>query len=87
MWRVSKLEEPKKKKSDKKKNSSKGISSSTPGVNQTDIIRKAIKQKKKRTKVIAEMAKQLDKDEKWATYRLKTYERVYGELGKNDPKL
>jgi cobalamin biosynthesis protein CobT len=88
MWRVSKLEEPKKSKKSKKTNKPrKAAMSSTPGVNQTDIIRQAIKKKKKRTKVIAELAKQTGNDLKWAEYRMKTYERAYGELGNNDPKL
>jgi len=85
MWRVSKLEQPAT--PAKIKNGKKGTVSATPGVNQTDVIRTAIKAGQKRAKITAKLAEVAGKDLKWAEYRMKTYERAYGELGVNDPKL
>ena len=54
---------------------------------QTNFMRNLIKNNAKRETIAERLAEEFSKDEKWAKSRIKTYERAYGEMGKDDPKL
>lgn len=56
-------------------------------INQTDFIRMKINGLENRENLIAGLAKYFEKKTKWATSRLATYEKAYGNFGANDPKL
>ncbi len=54
---------------------------------QSDIIREFIRAQKSKEEICKELAKTFGKTEGWANARMKTYEKAYGEMGKNDKKL
>lgn len=54
---------------------------------QTDFMRNLIKNNAKRETITERLAEEFGKEEAWAKSRIKTYERAYGEMGKDDPKL
>lgn len=56
-------------------------------INQTELIRKAIKEKKSKIQIETLLAKKLKKTEAWAKNRIKLYEKVYGEMGINDKNI
>lgn len=60
--------------------------------NQTELMRELIRRNAKRETIVERLVENFGdeengKDEKWAQSRLKTYERAYGEMGEDDPKL
>lgn len=56
-------------------------------LNQTDQIRAYIKSGKSHKSMIQGLAKAFDKKETWAKSRIATYEKAYGNMGINDPKM
>lgn len=60
--------------------------------NQTELMRNLIRHNAKRETIVERLVQHFGdedngKDESWAKGRLKTYERAYGEMGDEDPKL
>jgi len=55
--------------------------------NQTAFIRDCIKKKMKSVDLVAALMKTFDKSESWSINRFKLYEKHYGPMGENDPKL
>lgn len=78
-------EEPEEKPEPKKKERKKP--QRQKGVNQTAMIRDLIRKGKKREDIIKALDKEFGKGLAWAKFRMATYERAYGEMGKNDKKL
>jgi hypothetical protein len=54
---------------------------------QVTFIRELISTGIKREELIQTLANEFEKSEKWAFERMRKYERAYGKLGKDDPKL
>jgi len=56
-------------------------------ISRIDLIRKLIINEKKREEIIKALQKRYEESEKWAIARMDTYEKKYGEMGKNDEKI
>jgi len=80
-------EEKPKKKAAKPKPEKKEKPKKEKGPSQTGLIRELIGKKKKRAAIVSALEETFEKTAGWAEARMKIYEKAYGEMGENDPKL
>jgi len=81
----AKKEKADKPKAERKETSDKPKKEKSPS--QTGTIRELIGKKKKRDAIVTALEEIFEKTAGWAEARMKIYEKAYGEMGENDPKL
>lgn len=84
--KAEKKETPKAEEKDTPKTEKKESTEVKP-LSQTALIRKLLKSGKKKPTILKRLVTDFEKSEAWATNRMKLYEKSYGEMGKDDPKL